>query len=69
MALSRARSRIEASERDTIAKLVAAVQAPALDMSFLPSLPSTAPARRRYRGGIVARHLIRKTAKLLSRRF
>ena len=69
MALSRARSRIEASERDTIAKLVAAVQAPALDMSFLPSLPSTAPTRRRYRGGIVARHLIRKTAKLLSRRF
>lgn len=69
MALSRARSRIEASERDTIAKLVAAVHAPALDMSFLPSLPSTAPARRRYRGGIVARHLIRKTAKLLSRRF
>ena len=69
MALSRARSRIEAGERDTIAKLVAAVQAPALDMSFLPSLPSTAPARRRYRGGIVARHLIRKTAKLLSRRF
>ena len=69
MALSRARSRIEASERDTVAKLVAALQAPALDMSFLPSLPSTAPARRRYRGGIVARHLIRKTAKLLSRRF
>jgi squalene-hopene/tetraprenyl-beta-curcumene cyclase len=69
MALSRARSRIEASERDTVAKLVAAVQTPALDMSFLPSLPSTDPARRRYRGGMVARHLIRKTAKLLSRRF
>jgi len=69
MALSRARSRIEANERDTVPKLVAAVQAPALDMSFLPSLPSPDPARRRYRGGIVARHLIRKTAKLLARRF
>jgi hypothetical protein len=68
MALSRARSRIEASGRDPVAKLVAAVQAPALDMSFLPSLPSTDPGRRRYSGGIVARRLIRKTAKLLSRR-
>jgi hypothetical protein len=69
MALSRARSRIESRGRDAIAELVASTQYLSLEMGFVNSLPAADPRRRRYRGRIVARRLIRKTAKLLSRRF
>jgi squalene-hopene/tetraprenyl-beta-curcumene cyclase len=69
MALSRARSRIEARGRDAATLLAAAVPSRSLEMGFAQSLPAVASPRRRYRGTIVARRLIRKTAPLLSRRF
>ena len=69
MALSRARARVEARERDDAAELVASTQLrPLAEMEFVQSLPAADPRRRRYRGGIVARRLIRKTAKLLARK-
>src|ERR1700726_217420 len=69
MALSRARSRIEARAQDAFADLVTSTPSASLETGFVKSLPATDPRRRRYRGRIVARRLIRKTAKLLSRRF
>jgi squalene-hopene/tetraprenyl-beta-curcumene cyclase len=70
MALSRARSRAEARGRDAIAGLADLTHLPTLEMIGLAkSLTAADPRRRRYRGRIVARRLIRKTAKLLSRRF
>ena len=69
MALSRARSRIEARGRDAVAELVASTQLRSLtEIGFVKSLPTADPRRRRYHGR-VARRLFRKTAKLLSRRF
>ncbi|MBV8375923.1 MAG: squalene--hopene cyclase [Verrucomicrobia bacterium] len=69
MALSRARTRIAERKREAVAKLVALAQAGSLAMDPARRLPPADPRRRRYRGRIVARRLIRKTAQLLSRRF
>ena len=70
MALSRARSRFEARGLDAATELVASSPLRSLaEIGFGKRLPAADPRRRRYRGRIVARRLIQKTAKLLSRRF
>ena len=69
MALSRARSRIEKRDRDIPMELIDASRLRSLaELGFVKNLPATDPRRRRSRGGIVARRLILKTAKLLARK-
>jgi hypothetical protein len=64
MALSRARSRFEARERDAATELFASIPMRSLaDIGFGQALPAADPRHRRYRGGIVARRLIRKTGQ------
>jgi len=70
MALSRARSRSEAIDNgsDRSGDSAASVSMRAQKIHFIESLAAALPRRKRNRGTIVARRLIRKTAKLLSRR-
>jgi squalene-hopene/tetraprenyl-beta-curcumene cyclase len=68
MALSRARSRISSRERELMKDLLASKQVNPPEANFANNLQMTKPRRRRHRGRIVARRLIRKTAQLLSSR-
>jgi squalene-hopene cyclase-like protein len=65
MALSRARSRISCRGQEEIKDLLASTLLDPLETGFVnnPRMPN--PQRRRYRGRIAARRLIRKTAQLL----
>jgi squalene-hopene/tetraprenyl-beta-curcumene cyclase len=69
MALSRAWCRMDQPPGDAGAEPIASARFGSLEMGLVQTLPVVDPRRRRYRGRIVARRFIRKTAKLLSRRF
>src|SRR5208337_2218099 len=72
MALSRARTRIEANENVVPGRSGSSGVQTSIrlqKMHFVESLAGAAPRRKRNRSTIVARRFIRKTAKLLSRRF
>jgi Squalene-hopene cyclase C-terminal domain len=65
MALSRARERILCRGRAVATNLVAPMPLGPLDSEFFTGLGVPHRRRRRYRGRIAARRLIRKTAQLL----
>jgi squalene-hopene/tetraprenyl-beta-curcumene cyclase len=64
MALSRARSRISSLGREEIKDLLASTPLNPLETGFVNNPRRPHPRRRRYRGRIAARRLIRKTAQL-----
>jgi squalene-hopene/tetraprenyl-beta-curcumene cyclase len=64
MALSRARTRSGSDQRDTAGELLPAARLRPLQAQSIGNLRTPDSRRERYRGRIVARRLIRKTAKI-----
>jgi len=64
MALSRALARLASDEREKVGELLATTRFRSLQTQAIVSANAPVPRRIRYRGKIVARRLIRKTAKI-----